>query len=306
MPYFLSADNLEPFLCSLGAYEVYAPVEKNGVTAFKKLEQGDRISIRKNADYSPKKLFLPSPEELFSYRQLRVLALSMERTQVNVLNKRRILFGIRLCDLQALKILDKVFLDDPHYKANRDNTILIAVRCKEPAPQCFCTSMNVQDEGYDLIFEEAWNGYVVESRSRVGEKLIDNRQFSPSEERINPHIRCMIRFKPREYAKENELHKDCLSCAACTAVCPTCNCYSTRDNVGMDLLTGNRERIWDYCQNSSFIGISDRKKRYDHRLLCKFSFAKKRTGDFSCVGCGRCKVSCPSGICDIPKIIGGS
>lgn len=59
----------------------------------------------------------------------------------------RAFLGMRSCELHALAIQDRVFLDraggvtDPHYARQRARLFLIAVECDSPAETCFCISM---------------------------------------------------------------------------------------------------------------------------------------------------------------------
>jgi formate hydrogenlyase subunit 6/NADH:ubiquinone oxidoreductase subunit I len=61
---------------------------------------------------------------------------------------RRALFGVRACELHAIAVQDRVFLDrqgcftDPHYAQARSRLFLVAVECEHPAGTCFCASMN--------------------------------------------------------------------------------------------------------------------------------------------------------------------
>jgi len=70
---------------------------------------------------------------------------------------KRIIIGVKACDLKALAVLDKMFLEgdyiDPFYKEKRDNTIIISSDCTEPGDSCFCTLLGDKpypEEGYDL------------------------------------------------------------------------------------------------------------------------------------------------------------
>ena len=53
--------------------------------------------------------------------------------------------GVRACELHAIEIQDRVFLAgpyvDPHYRARRDGSFIVAVNCGEAGGTCFCTSM---------------------------------------------------------------------------------------------------------------------------------------------------------------------
>lgn len=55
--------------------------------------------------------------------------------------------GVRACELHAVAVQDRVFLDregrftDPHYARMRERLFLVAVECEHPAGTCFCASM---------------------------------------------------------------------------------------------------------------------------------------------------------------------
>ncbi len=49
-----------------------------------------------------------------------------------------------------------------------------------------------------------------------------------------------------------ELGGRCLSCTACSAVCPTCFCFDIRDTLDPYGETGRRERVWDACTAPQF------------------------------------------------------
>ena len=53
--------------------------------------------------------------------------------------------GVRSCELHAIAVQDKVFLDgkysDPVYKARRQNNFIVAVNCGHAGGTCFCVSM---------------------------------------------------------------------------------------------------------------------------------------------------------------------
>ena len=72
---------------------------------------------------------------------------------------------------------------------------------------------------------------------------------------------------------------------------------------------GERVRNWDSCMYSLFTlhvsghnPRSSQKERWRQRLMHKFNYGPNRTGDFLCVGCGRCVVHCPVNI-DIRQLM---
>src|SRR5208283_4547318 len=69
--------------------------------------------------------------------------------------------GVRACELHAIAIQDKVFLDgqyvDPSYRSLREKLFLLAVNCGQAGGNCFCHSMNTGPKatsGYDLALVE--------------------------------------------------------------------------------------------------------------------------------------------------------
>ncbi|MFC1517893.1 hypothetical protein ACFL5G_05020, partial [Candidatus Margulisiibacteriota bacterium] len=58
--------------------------------------------------------------------------------------KQTILIGAKACDLKAMYIQDKVFLEqggleDPFYAQKRKDMLIISSDCKQPLDSCFCS-----------------------------------------------------------------------------------------------------------------------------------------------------------------------
>lgn len=59
---------------------------------------------------------------------------------------RRAFLGVRACELHALAIQDRVFINragrftDPYYAAARARLVLTAIECEHPTGKCFCAS----------------------------------------------------------------------------------------------------------------------------------------------------------------------
>jgi ferredoxin len=88
--------------------------------------------------------------------------------------------GVRSCDLHALAIQDRVFLEgpyqDPGYRARRENLFLVAVQCRRAAATCFCHSMDTgprAERGFDLALTEGEESFVVEVGSEAGAGVAD-------------------------------------------------------------------------------------------------------------------------------------
>jgi len=86
--------------------------------------------------------------------------------------------GPRACDLAALAIQDRVFLEnefvDPFYKARRERLFIVAVNCRRAAATCFCHSMQCGPEvttGHDLLLTQVDENYIIEIGSAAGERI---------------------------------------------------------------------------------------------------------------------------------------
>ena len=87
--------------------------------------------------------------------------------------------GLRACDLAALAVQDRVFLEgrypDAHYAARRRRLFLVAINCTRSASTCFCVSMATGPEakqGFDLALTEQEPGFLVRAGSATGEAEI--------------------------------------------------------------------------------------------------------------------------------------
>lgn len=245
---------------------------------------------------------------------------------------KRALIGVRSCELHALAIQDKFFLEgpfrDPTYAALRGNLFIVAVNCTRAGGTCFCSSMNTgprADAGFDLALTEVIEGgrhyFVVETGSAAGEKILNElphkaaepAQIETADKLIATAARKMGRQLNTDGIKEllarnfdnqrwNEVAKRCLTCGNCTLVCPTCFCAAVEDKSDLSGHQAERLRKWDSCftMDHSYIhGGSIRPSvmaRYRQWLSHKLGYWYDQFGSSGCVGCGRCITWCPVGI----------
>jgi sulfhydrogenase subunit beta (sulfur reductase) len=73
--------------------------------------------------------------------------------------------GVRACDLEALRIQDRVFMGgdhvDPAYAARREKLFVVAVNCRRAVATCFCHSMGcgpAATHSFDLALTEHGGG----------------------------------------------------------------------------------------------------------------------------------------------------
>lgn len=238
------------------------------------------------------------------------------------------IFGVRACDLAALRLQDAHFLKQPHvdpgYQRRREKLFLVAVNCTRPASTCFCVSTGDGPEataGYDLVLDELDEGFLLGVGSDAGDRI---RRTLPLQKATATQIklaagereqaaRCQQRSLPSRdlrrplldklnHPRWAEVAERCLSCANCTSVCPTCFCYSEHENMALSGDTSEHYRQWDSCftQGHSYIhGVvirPDTRTRYRQWLTHKLATWHDQYGRSGCVGCGRCVTWCPAGI----------
>jgi ferredoxin len=94
--------------------------------------------------------------------------------------------GPRSCDLHALRVQDRVFLEgryvDPGYQARREQLFIAAVNCRRAAATCFCHSMKTGPAvsgNFDLSLTELDDVFVLEVGTARGGQVITAADWSP-------------------------------------------------------------------------------------------------------------------------------
>ena len=137
-----------------------------------------------------KKFLYPPLQRLAkSYR----LARGFSSTPEDIANQRYAFLGVRSCDLHAIALHDRIFLEnqyvDPGYKFRRENAFIIAVNCGKAGETCFCVSMGTGPKAtcsYDLALTELQVAnefrYVVDVGSPRGAEILTNIYHEPASE----------------------------------------------------------------------------------------------------------------------------
>ncbi len=310
----ISKKHVPDFLDSLieKNFSVIAPVKTENGVNFQRISGGEEAILDyTNTAYPPKNFFIPNGEILFRYDSKRG---GVEDT---VSRERRVIFGIRPCDVHGLARLDKVFMneyEDPYYSQKRKDTIVIAVNCAKSGDNCFCQSMGTDrlEDGFDILLSETEEGYLVEDSTDRGRKIMKGFRRVSRAPRTKKMKNTRI-FDSKNIEKRllpvfgspgwNKIAGKCLSCGACTAVCPTCYCFNVRDENEFGESRGVRKRIWDFCMLLDFSRVAgdvvfrrERPERCKQFVFHKLSYFKKEHGKQLCTGCGRCVDVCPTGI----------
>lgn len=236
--------------------------------------------------------------------------------------------GVRACELAAIRVQDRTFLDgpyvDPIYAARRQSALIIAVNCTQAASTCFCTSMGTGPrctQSFDVALTELSAGFVVEVGSELGAEIVvgletrevDSQLLETAEARRQQAVDQITRRLDTEGIRDlllgnlnhprwDDVAVRCLSCTNCTMVCPTCFCSSVKEVSDLQGDHVERQRQWDSCFNFDFsymnggIVRNQMRSRYRQWLTHKLASWIDQFGVSGCVGCGRCITWCPVGI----------
>jgi sulfhydrogenase subunit beta (sulfur reductase) len=244
----------------------------------------------------------------------------------------RAFLGVRACELQAIVVQDKVFLQraeqwtDPHYAQARARLFLVAVECEHPAGTCFCASMGTGPAvkpglPFDLALTELDDVFLARAGTAAGQAVLDRlglasagaADVNEAGRRVEQAARSMGRsldvidvhdllHRNQEHPRWDQVADRCLACTNCTLVCPTCFCTSVEDVTELDLESAARVRRWDSCFNPEFAQVHGGnfrpsiRGRYRQWLTHKFASWHDQFDVSGCVGCGRCITWCPVGI----------
>ena len=335
--YKIAKENLSALFQSIAEnQELYLPVEVSGQVNFKAWTQDANVSLETlKTVKSPKDAFFPQSENLYTV-QREGKKLSIEPQALKEQNF--VVFGMKACDIQGVKVLDNVFLSDPidsFYAARREHGTIVAMACHEPEESCFCKAFGidcaepaadvatwmVEGELYWKALTEkgealtkAVESLLVEADGADAEKLEAEKTAIHTIVEKLPYSNLSLEGWNGDALTEKfnspvweELYKPCLACGTCTFVCPTCQCYDIKDyDTGHGV---KRYRCWDSCMYSDFTMMAhgnnrtSQMQRFRQRFMHKLVYyPANNNGMYSCVGCGRCVEKCPASL-NIVKVI---
>lgn len=308
-------------------------VQKFG-TIWGPVKQGDQFALEKVTDFSKldltalrtkipfKKLLLPPKFSMFSFNTDGVQPAVDDMPN-------QVLFGLHPCDIHGFMILDNFFTQhfkDPYYEMRRKKTIVIALSCI-PDEKCFCKTTNTHyaESGFDLALSDLDDFFILWVGSSLGDDIVrecpnlvdenirhaDLEMYIKWREKRESSFKMVMDFTSMPSIMElnwddpiwEELGEKCLSCGACTIVCPTCPCFNIYDEISLDGGQGQRNRQWDSCMFQEYSMVAGGHNFRDAKSLrLKLRFTHKlqafvgQFGKPACVGCGRCIDTCPVGI----------
>ena len=344
---FVSSEALSGWLAALGKQAtVYAPRREGQAVVYRVWREGDAVESGQRPTESAKHVVFPRCEELFGFRKEgepenpgnRKLHLEEPAEPGPA-----VVFGLLSCDARGFFAFDPVYngsgtrdykggaSKDPYYLKRRDRTVLIVRACKTALRTCFCNWVGgdpAATQGADVLATDVDGGLLLQAVTERGKKLLETGTLAAStDEQVKAaeasHERARQGLAPAPdlsaapkallslFDTMDFWHRQsagCISCGACTYLCPTCYCFNITDESNG--LQGTRLRTWDNCMSPLFTleasGHNPRSAkagRLKNRVGHKYSYYPDlHEGRFACTGCGRCIKSCPSSI-DIRAIV---
>ena len=339
---FLASDGLASWLAKIAqTRRVLAPHKEGKAVLFREWKEGDPAPELAKSTISPKGAIIPACETLVKYQitkdpenlSKRSLALAAPTEATPT-----VLFGCRACDARGLVALDTPYLKgkfkDPYYAARREATLIVTRTCDSPTHTCFCTWVGggpASPEGSDVLMTTVDGGYVLESVTDKGEAFLKESGLPDGADKMDearktrteaakkvPARPDLSKAPERLKARFNDMAfwvaqtSKCLSCGACTYMCPTCQCFNISDEGDASSEQGGRRlRSWDYCMSPMFTREASghnprmaKAQRMRNRVSHKYWYSTEtiEDGRFSCTGCGRCVAQCPVSL-DLREIV---
>jgi sulfhydrogenase subunit beta (sulfur reductase) len=301
---------LEQLLLS---HTIFATVKNEFGLDYELIKPADIAGISYNLPKpatSLKSFFLPVRENVTSGR-------SPQRS--------RIILGIPNCDIEGLSLLDAIYLDrdfdDIFFRERRESTILISTDCFGKQDHCHCLAYDIKPYATriaDIALVLIGGIIVLRVLTGKGEefvKKISSALSAPDESMLkaidNQHratesslkssygalpdygmTGTLIRKSKKEIWIKYSAH--CVSCGACTTVCPTCTCFLLIDKPGFEKI-----KQMDACQYPGFERVAggedalfELKDRFSNRYFCKYVWKPEKFEAIACTGCGRCIEAC--------------
>ncbi|MBC8515455.1 4Fe-4S dicluster domain-containing protein [bacterium] len=312
--------------------EVWAPTGKEGSLHFTRNPLGEEVITEyTNTKESPKAIFFPPREEIFSYD---ILPDKVEITPKPPDTTPRVIFGMRPPDVRGLEIMDAYWMGDvtdERYKARRENSAIICVGYHNPPPCCFAESVGVDlfpEEGVDMLLTDLGRTYYVQVLTERGMALITD-QFNPAESDHREDARKAkagvrgstdqsLELERWEEFSDAEIlalpYWDEVYLGMIPSAAISRYFYSGTQFRFIDVPKGHqgtRYRVWTHPHAPGYSRLPDgddyrpgMKERIRDWLLEMFLYFPKRHGFLGCSGAHRCVAAMPTKH-DVRKIIQG-
>jgi sulfhydrogenase subunit beta (sulfur reductase) len=295
------------------SYDIFVPVKNEFSLDYEpfRLKEADNILYNTPKPATPlKNFFLPVRENVTAGRESE---------------KPRIIIGAPNCDIEALRLLDEIYLDvtftDPFYRNRRKSTILISSDCFSANDHCHCLSYGVKPyslDNADIAIAAEKDEISLRIISEKGKELAT--QLTSQQPGESNHLASFIEQKHKmmeaslaarnkglpDYRATGQIVQKagndiwvkyasrCVSCGACTTICPTCSCFLLIDKPDFE-----KVKQMDTCQYPGFERVAggedalfDLPVRFRNRYMCKYVWKPQKFSAVACTGCGRCIEAC--------------
>jgi len=336
---FLSDASLHSWLNELAAKQtLLTPRREGDAIVFRPYDPSIPPELSRDATMPPKEPVFPACEVLARYNYAKN---PDEPAQAGLTLQEcippdvpTVVFGARPCGARGFTTFDRVYDTDnkcdPYYAARRACATYVTLACRDAGNTCFCHwvgSGPADAAGSDVLLTPVKDGFVAEAITEKGAALLDSKHLSavgkrakeaeavkakalaamgPAPDLTGAPKALLAAFDDMDFW--TGMSAKCISCGACTYLCPTCYCFNITDE--MRGLGGARIRTWDNCMLYQYTQEASghnprptKAHRLKNRVGHKFSYYPGiHGGVMACCGCGRCIKSCPAGV-DIRQIV---
>ena len=323
-------------------WETYVPLEGMGQDVhFVKINDKDKdFSLDKlNLDYEslvipPKVIGFPQVESLFDFQGGRI-------TETVQHPGKKLLFGLRACDLKGILFMDEFFkrdFQDIYYLNRSADRLLVLIGCKHPPRDCFCTSTKTgpflpvrrsvgqgEESEFDLQMVDVGDVYLVELGSKKAEEFVKTYRkfFDEASKKVVSQSKKAKRAAEQAVSLKVDLEKAiknfcedkipeeiyerigerCIYCGGCLYVCPTCTCFNVFDDK-KETDSGIRCRNWDACVFEGYTReASGHNPRHEKWIRTSRRYEHKLKYDYLATGMSGC-VGCGRCLSSCPVNIG--
>lgn len=335
---FISNEDTTKWIEALAKdHVVFVPVEDGGSVTFRPFAEGRKPVLDRMPVRSPKEAVFPQTETLLTYKYDKDPE-NQNGTSVRIKEtlprERAVVFGARPCGTRGMSVFDRVFdndrIRDPYYATRRENTLHVTIACTKVESTCFCHEVGsgpADTDCSDVLLTPVQGGYTAEAVNDRGAKMLEASFFADGGDKCaeaeavkkatrellgeahdfsDAPEKLLAAFDDAEFWEEQAA--GCISCGACTYLCPTCYCFNITDEPTGT--TGKRVRSWDTCmsfqytlEGSGHNPRSIKANRLKNRVNHKFAYIPNTYDKhIGCCGCGRCIKSCPASV-DIRAIV---
>lgn len=169
-------DRVNEFLNGIigAGIRVVAPVKNENLLEFREIDSAEKVLFNDELPYkSPKEFLFPQTELFLKFHENGDVS-EESRAQKTVI------FGVRPCDLYALKVLEEVFTkgacSDALFMNHKNNTTLIGLGCLAEKPGCFCAERGVDKTSSpdcDIFLNDRGSWYEARILTGAGKGLAD-------------------------------------------------------------------------------------------------------------------------------------